>query len=302
LDPKAQTTKRNEAGHVSLLEANSSLKGYQIAGGRIPILITLKKTSDLKPHEETVPDDLQRLVDALKDNPVLRHPIIADQRTGVILDGTHRFAAIQQLKCKFIPSALVDYQDPKITVERWFRLFAGPNVRNFENDLSQLAHEKVSHEECEDGLSKRRWYATVEKHTSCMAFPTQSRNPYEMVRDSYNIELKARKKKVTISYQDNNSSENKNPESMVMSVIKIDKAEVVETVARGYLFPPKSTRHLVPSRPLGAGVPLKWLQDSDFSKAQSRYLEFIQSRNIKRLPEGSRVGSRRYLEEVFLFE
>src|SRR5207249_2397343 len=195
-----------------LLEAHSSLKGYSIAGSRIPILITLRKTSDLKPHEEAVAADLKTLVEALRANPVLRHPIIADRRTGIVLDGTHRLAAIKQLRCNFIPSALVDYDDPQITIEKWFRQFSGSNVRNLE------------------------------------------------------------------------------------------KKEVVETVKKGKLFPPKSTRHLVPSRPLGGGVPIDWLRGSDFSEAQSQYQEYIQSRKVKRLPEGSRIGSRRYLEEVFLFE
>jgi hypothetical protein len=284
------------------LEADSSLKGYSIAGGRIPILITLRKTSDLKPHEETVAEDLSRLVNALRDNPILRHPIIADWRTGIVLDGTHRLAAIKQLKCNFIPSALVDYDDPQITVERWFRLFSGSNVRNLENRLRGLKPREVSHDECEDGLSKRRWYATVEKTMFCLAFPVRSPGPYEMVRDSHGIEMAARKQGVRIAYQDNKDIEAEDSESLVMSTIKIEKKEVVETVKKGKLFPPKSTRHLVPSRPLGGGVPIDWLQGPDFSEAQSRYQEYIQSRKVKRLPEGSRVGSRRYLEEVFLFE
>jgi len=284
------------------LGANSSLKGYSVAGGRIPILITLRKTSDLKPHEETVAEDLERLVDALRENPVLRHPIIADRTTGIVLDGTHRLAAIKQLKCNFIPSALVDYNDPQITIERWFRLFSGSNLRNLEIDLRLLKPKDVNHDECEDGLSKRRWYATVEKPISCLAFPVRSQNPYEMVRDSYGIEMTARKQSVSVAYQDNKVAETGDSESLVMSTIKIDKKEVVEAVGKGKLFPPKSTRHIIPSRPLGGGVPIDWLQGSDFSEAQSRYQEYIQSRKVKRLPEGSRVGSRRYLEEVFLFE
>ena len=281
------------------MEAHSSV-GYSIAGGRIPILITLRKTSDLKPHEETVAEDLNRLVNALRDNPVLRHPIIADRRTGIVLDGTHRLAAIKQLKCNFIPSALVDYDDPQITIERWFRLFSGSKVRNLENHLRQLKPKEVSHNECEDGLSKRRWYATVEKTMSCLAFPVRGPSPYEIVRDAHGIEMAARKQGVSIAYQDNKDTGD--AESLLMSTIKIEKKEVVETVKKGKLFPPKSTRHLVPSRPLGGGVPIDWLQASDFSETQSRYQEYIQSRKVKRLPAGSRVGSRRYLEEVFLFE
>ncbi len=283
------------------MEAHSS-QGHSIAGGKIPIVITLRKTSDLKPHEETVAEDLRRLVNALRDNPVLRHPIIADRRTGIVLDGTHRLAAIKQLKCNFIPSALVDYDDPQITIERWFRLFSGSNVRDLENDLRKLKPKEISRDECEDGLSKRRWYATVEKPMSCLAFPIRSPSPYEIVRDSQVIEIAARKRGVSITYQDNKDKEAGDSESLVMSTIKIEKKEIIETVKKGKLFPPKSTRHLVPSRPLGGGVPIDWLQGSDFSEAQSRYQKFIQSRKVKRLPEGSRVGSRRYLEEVFLFE
>jgi L-serine kinase (ADP) len=283
------------------LEAHSS-QGYSIAGGKIPILITLKKTSDLKPHEETVAEDLKKLVDALRENPVLRHPIIADRTTGIVLDGTHRLAAIKQLRCDFIPSALVDYEDPQITIERWFRQLSGSNVPSLKKDLRRLNPKEVSHDECEDGLSKRRWYATVENPTSSLAFPVRSPDPYDMVRDSHGIEMLARKQGVRIAYQDNRDLEAGDAESLVMSTIKVEKKEVVETVRKGKLFPPKSTRHLVPSRPLGGGVPIDWLQGSDFSEAQSRYQEYIQSRKVKRLPEGSRVGSRRYLEEVFLFE
>jgi hypothetical protein len=283
------------------LEAPSS-QGYSIVDGRIPILITLRKTSDLKPHEETVAEDLKRLVDALKANPVLRHPIIADRRTGIVLDGTHRLAAIKQLNCNFIPSALVDYDDPQITIERWFRQFSGSTLPTLENDLKKLNPKEASRDECEAGLAKRRWYATVERHLSSMAFPARSPDPYQMVRDSHGIEIAARKRDVRITYHDNKDTEAGDSERLVMSTIKITKKEVIETVKKGKLFPPKSTRHLVPSRPLGGGVPIDWLQGSDFSEAQSRYQEFIQSRKVKRLPEGSRVGSRRYLEEVFLFE
>ena len=165
-----------------------------------------------------------------------------------------------------------------------------------------MDHKQVSRDDCENGLLERRWYATIEKRRFHWAFPVRNTRPYEMIRDSHDIELAARKNEVKIAYQDNKDLESKSATNMVMSMIKIKKNEVVETVDQGKLFPPKSTRHLVPSRPLGGGVPIEWLQGSDYSEARSRYHEFMQSRKVRRLPEGSRVGSRRYLEEVFLFE
>jgi hypothetical protein len=123
-----------------------------------------------------------------------------------------------------------------------------------------------------------------------------------MARDSHEIETIARNLGVKVTYQDNKELEFATPERLVMSTIRIEKNEVVENVKKRKLFPPKSTRHLVPSRPLGAGVPIEWLQGTNFPEAQSRYHDYLLSRKIRRLPEGSRVGSRRYLEEVFLFE
>lgn len=284
------------------MEADTSQKGYSIASAKIPILITLKKTSDLKPHEETVPEDLKKLVSSLRSNPILRHPIIADKQTGIVLDGTHRLAAVKQLGCNFIPSALVDYDDPQITIERWFRKFSGSSVRKLQNELRQMNPRATAPEEGENGLLQRRWYATLEKPGVCWSFPARKKTPYDLVRDSYEIELTARKNKVKIAYQDIKEPNPTKTSNLVMSMIKIKKSEVVQTVSQGKLFPPKSTRHLVPSRPLGGGVPIDWLQVSSYSEAQSRYHEFIQSRTISRLPEGSKVGSRRYLEEVFLFE
>ncbi|HZY47417.1 MAG TPA: ParB N-terminal domain-containing protein [Candidatus Bathyarchaeia archaeon] len=283
------------------MEANSSLKGYPIAGGRIPVVIALKKISDLKPHEETVPEDLNRLVNSLKENPILRHPIIADKNTGIVLDGTHRLAAVSHLNCNFIPTALVDYDDPKIQVERWFRQFSGENNTALQRDLKRLNPQQIDHNECEKGLSTRRLYATIE-NKRCLAFLSRSSDPCDMARDSHEIETIARNLGVKVTYQDNKELEFATPERLVMSTIRIEKNEVVENVKKRKLFPPKSTRHLVPSRPLGAGVPIEWLQGTNFPEAQSRYHDYLLSRKIRRLPEGSRVGSRRYLEEVFLFE
>jgi len=211
-------------------------------------------------------------------------------------------AAVKQLKCNLIPTALVDYDNPKITIQRWFRVFSGAKISHLAKDIDRLNPVKVSKDECEKGLLERVWHSTVEDQRLCFAFPTQKTDPCDMLIDSNKIEMAARKNSVDITYQDTKGTGDARGPNLVMSTIKIEKEEVVANVGRGRLFPPKSTRHLVPSRPLGAGVPLDWLRDVDFPRAQARYIKCVGSRTIKRLPEGSRIGSRRYLEEIFLFE
>src|SRR5213592_4017968 len=80
------------------------------------------------------------------------------------------------------------------------------------------------------------------------------------------------------------------------------KNKVVESCQAHNLFPPKSTRHLIPSRPLGIGVPLLWLKNRNIEEAEAEFEKYLAAKRVRRLPEGSMVGSRRYMEEVFLFE
>src|SRR5207247_9527215 len=89
---------------------------------------------------------------------------------------------------------------------------------------------------------------------------------------------------------------------MLRSTICLKKSEVVESCQAHNLFPPKSTRHLIPSRPLGIGVPLLWLKNGNIEEAEAEFEKYLAAKRVRRLPEGSMVGSRRYMEEVFLFE
>src|SRR5207245_11712681 len=97
-------------------------KGFEINNGMIPILLTLKRIRELKPHEETVATDLRGLVTTLERGPILRHPIIAHTATRAVLDGTHRLAALPQHGCRTIPTALIDYHSPLVKVGRRARV------------------------------------------------------------------------------------------------------------------------------------------------------------------------------------
>jgi Ni,Fe-hydrogenase maturation factor len=79
--------------------------------------VTLLRVDQLKPHEKGSPLYLELLrKEILKDN-VLKHPIIADEQTHVILDGMHRWLALKSLGYELIPVILVDvFKNQKIHV------------------------------------------------------------------------------------------------------------------------------------------------------------------------------------------
>lgn len=283
-------------------EATTAPRGFPIASAKIPILLRLKRIDELKPHEETVQKDLAGIVKTLQRDPVLRHPIIADSTTGAVLDGTHRLAATKELHCHTIPAALIDYQNPLIEIDRWYRTIKQAKPTEFHNEIMKLDPETTSDSQGEKDLLTRVSYATLRDAQQCLTFKTIETRPVEMSRHAFEIETIARNNRAKITYLDKYDTSLISGSTSLMSTIKLEKKEVIESCRTHDLFPPKSTRHIIPSRPLGITVSLNLLRNQDIERAELEFEKHLAAKTIKRLPEGSFVGSRRYAEEVFLFE
>ena len=284
------------------MEEETKSKGFQIANGKIPILLALRRIEEMRPHEKTVEEDLTGIVRALERDPVLRHPIIADSISGAVLDGTHRLAALSRWSCLTVPAALIDYRNPLVRVERWFRMIRGESIQEFVKKIGKLSPLPESVSEAEKNLLARSSYATLRDSRHCFALKSETNSPLALCRHAFALEQIARKHYMTINYTDNDDLANQPESTILMSTIRLEKDEIVESCRRHELFPPKSTRHLIPSRPLGINVPIRWLQNSRVVEAEKEFEKHLAGMNVKRLAEGSVVGSRRYMEEVFLFE
>jgi hypothetical protein len=75
------------------------------------------RVDQLRPHETTDAELLQKLIADVRRGVLVQDPVIADQKTFVILDGHHRHAACKVLGIEYIPCILVDYESPGIRVE-----------------------------------------------------------------------------------------------------------------------------------------------------------------------------------------
>lgn len=83
------------------------------------VKIVLLPIDELKPHEQGSPIYLELLKREIREDRMLKYPIIADEKTRVILDGMHRWLALKSLGYTLIPVILVDaFQNPKIRVGR----------------------------------------------------------------------------------------------------------------------------------------------------------------------------------------
>jgi len=81
---------------------------------------TLANIDALLPHEHTDNENFRKIFcEIAKANAVF--PIIADERTLVVLDGHHRLESLKKLKAKRAPVILVDYFSEDVKVEQWRR-------------------------------------------------------------------------------------------------------------------------------------------------------------------------------------
>lgn len=79
--------------------------------------IVLLPIDEMKPHEKGSPVYLELLRQEILGDGMLKYPIIADEKTRVILDGMHRWLALKSLGYTLIPVMLVDaFQNPRIHV------------------------------------------------------------------------------------------------------------------------------------------------------------------------------------------
>ena len=81
--------------------------------------VLLVPIEELREHEEADPVHLRFLQKHVESEAILRHAIVADRSTGVVLDGEHRLSAIRNLGYSEAPVVFVDCLSPEIRVESW---------------------------------------------------------------------------------------------------------------------------------------------------------------------------------------
>jgi len=282
------------------LEEDQYPNGFRINNSRLPITLSLRPIQSLRPHEEIVSHELGLIIHDLERENLLRHPLIADQSTGVILDGTHRLAALKALDCRLVPCALVEYNDPRILVERWYRIITGSDIERFVKQTESNTRKVKTDAEAEESLAMRECYASMEDGKSFIIFPCARMTPLELIRSACKLEQSAKENGLRVKYADakgDSSSSNR----LILSTVRLSKPEIVESALAGLVFPPKTTRHIIPSRPLGTSTPLELLRSERPGEAQTLFVNDLKSKHVKRMPQGSKIGSRRYMEEVFVF-
>jgi len=252
--------------------------------------------SKMRPHEETVQSLAETLGRSLRDEGVQRDPVILDEATGTILDGTHRAEALRRAGAKSVLAFLVDYHDPQVKLYRWCRFVKEPAESAASAILNELGLERfgtspretlLAHPErllvTYRGESFRRSEATVEDEIGLM-------RKFDVAASRLSLKVEF----VDEAVADNATS---GAADLFLFPPKFGKADVLRAAAEGRLFPPKSTLHVFPYRPLGVGYPLE-----ELLAGRDVLDEVLGSRQPKLLEESTNHRGRNYRERVLVFE
>lgn len=73
----------------------------------------------LKAHEQFVETRVAQLEHHFRVRGAIDYAIVADERTGTVIDGHHRLEALKRLGATWAPAFLLDYFDPRVQVHTW---------------------------------------------------------------------------------------------------------------------------------------------------------------------------------------
>jgi hypothetical protein len=216
-------------------------------------------------------------------------------------------AAIENLGCRLIPVCLVDYENPHILVGCWCR------VINHSSNLGKLvetvremgfAVEECQRETALKLVSERKAAISIVSRSKCFAVygPQEIKEIYDAVKQ---IELKLKSVGYSIGYDTDSDALEKVSSGKVLSMLmvpNVSKRDVVTVALRGEVFAHKTTRHVIPVRPLFVNVPLEWLYGKlSLKEANENLVRHLSKKKIERLPPGQ-ILDRRYEEELYVFK
>ena len=78
--------------------------------------VQLAETRKIRPIEKVMNKHLEYLEEAILTSQTVLEPLLVDVKTGALLDGSHRYAILLKLGCKYMPVRFVDYDNEAIFV------------------------------------------------------------------------------------------------------------------------------------------------------------------------------------------
>lgn len=263
-------------------------------GGRL----VLRPIESLLPHEEFIHVQVEKLAQQVAHDGFQRDPIIIDDESAVVLDGTHRLAAFRSLGLEHAVCYAVNYSSKSVELHRWVRVFEVPNGRMLDQMLDEFGgwHRATATEAFETADS-RRGASLVGENCYVNGELGDVRRCMEFVGRLDGVILTIGWRR-TFAPEHDLDVELQDAGNVALLTPRIFKADVLSAALTRKLFPCKTTLHVIDPRPLGINFPIDSLRER---KAPEELLaNLLGSTKPQLLPAGSHYGGRKYKERILV--
>lgn len=281
---------------------------------KLKLTLEIVLVSSLFSHEAVLEPSASKLILEFKNLASLQNPIIVDEN-HVVLDGNHRAHAFNVLKYKYIPVCKIDYFNRRTKLRYWFRLLSNldnkDTVQHIVNTLGGTLHAQPNRSTFEKALEE-----------NCYACGLQHRDSYDLVVfpdnttcdavDAYHriqeVQDRLSDQGVGLSYipckavKEDAFPAQLTSDQMVLWTPRITKQMVVDCAKMKKVFAPKTTRHVIPVRPLNVNMPGQWFRENwTLEEINRNFYAFLRNKRMKRFSPGMVLDGRYYEEELIVF-
>ncbi|MGC8572727.1 MAG: ParB N-terminal domain-containing protein [Caldisphaera sp.] len=190
------------------------------------VYIGLVNINDLKQHELAINEHIEELKKLIITQKIIRKPIIADIKTGTIIDGAHRTRALKSLGIKYIPAVLIDYiNDDKINVDKWYRVY------------------DIDYKDMISYLKSMLCFQDMEYYSNSIKIIMCNDNKVDsyMLINKFENEFKESIKEISFINPEIKKVKRK---GIIIDPPKLEKEDVINVALKQTLLPPRSTRHV----------------------------------------------------------
>lgn len=277
---------------------------FELEASGFELEISVANIDDLKLHEEIIDSLLEDLADSIKEDGEIKDPVIVDRDTEAVLDGMHRVSAIEKLGYNKIPVCFVNYQDSRVKVGSWNRIFGNLQMKRL---LRLCEGQGFEIDECDPGkiseiLSERRSELIFVSEDESYSLSRDFKSVKEVYDSASEIEETLKAEGSEPRYEtERDIVEKLRAGEIALLIPPAKKKEVIDIALSSSVFPYKTTRHVIPTRPMRINLPLDLL-GRDLLEVDEELTNRLKDREVEHLSPGSRFEGREYEEELLIFK
>ena len=287
---------------------------YCIKTNKLTLELEVVPVKILLQHEQIIPHKAGRLTYEFKNLAHLQNPVIVDENY-VVLDGNHRTHVFKALNFRYIPVCKIDYLNDSTKLRCWFRLLGhvtniGAVEKTFESSGCRL-HRVPDVSSLMEILETQTDACGIQRMDGCIfiEFPERISQDAVAIFDLLQkIQQQLTSLEMTLDYIPCNAVHTKlfcqklNVNQAVVWTPRLTKKSVIAAAKKKKIFAPKTTRHVIPARPLNVNIPGYWLNENiSLEEINLRFETFLQAKQVRRFGPGQIIDGRYYEEELFVF-